>query len=159
MTTQLLTIKQHVSTALENMPQLPVRECPRQESTPIMEHPCLGTSAQQWPSARWPRPYTAGVQSWSSSISQMTRSNEEDLEAYGDPCELEVDHLEDDDCNWAMELRAHCTHITQYEKAAHDTWQRQYETYASLLELAECQRMALGAITGHTDQYVKASHI
>ena len=67
----------------------------------------------------------------------MTRSNEEDLNDYGDPRGPEVDCLEDNDCNWAMELQAHCIHITQYEKAAHDVWQWQYETYTSLLELAK----------------------
>ena len=70
-----------------------------------------------------------------------------------------MDHLEDDNHNWEMELQAHCAHITRYEKAAHDTWQRQYETYTSLLELAECQWTALGTIAGHTDQYVKAGRI
>ena len=58
-----------------------------------------------------------------------------------------------------MELRAHHTHITRYEKAAHDVWQRQYKTYTSLLELAECRRTALGPIAGRTDQYVEASCI
>ena len=66
---------------------------------------------RQWPSAGQPRPYTTGVQSQSSSISQMTRSNKEDLSGYGDSCGPEVDRLEDDDCNWAMELQAHHTHI------------------------------------------------
>ena len=123
MTTRLSMIKQCMSMAPQNMPQPPVRECPQQESTPIRDHPHSGTSARQWPSARWPRPYTTGVRSQSSSVSQMTRSNEEDLNDDGDPRELEVDHLEDGDCNWAMELRAHRTHIMRYEKAAHDVWQ------------------------------------
>ena len=47
----------------------------------------------------------------------------------------------------------------QYEKAAHNAWQQQYETYTSLLELAECRRMALGTIAGCTDQYIKVGHI
>ena len=42
---------------------------------------------------------------------------------YRDPQEPEVDRLEDNDRNWAMELWAHCAHITRYEKAAHDAWQ------------------------------------
>ena len=42
---------------------------------------------------------------------------------YRDPHEPEASRLEDDNHNWAMELRAHCTHITRYEKAAHDAWQ------------------------------------
>ena len=58
----------------------------------------------------------------------MTRSNE-DLNGYGDPSELEADHLEDNNRNWAMERWAHRTHIMRYEKAAHDVWQQQYETY------------------------------
>ena len=37
--------------------------------------------------------------------------------------------------------------------------QRQYETYTSLLELAERRWTAIGAITEHTDQYVEAGHI
>ena len=89
----------------------------------------------------------------------MTGSNEEDLYDYRDPREPEVDHLEDNDRNWVMELWAHRAHITRYEKAAHDVWQRQYKTYASLLELAERQRTAIGTIAGHTDQYVEASRI
>ena len=40
-----------------------------------------------------------------------------------DPQEPEMDRLEDNNRNWAMELRAHHTHITRYEKAAHDAWQ------------------------------------
>ena len=89
------------------------------------------------PSARQPRPYTSGVRSRPSSASQTTGSNEEDLYDYRDPWEPEMDRLEDNNCNWAMELWAHHAHITRYEKAAHDVWQRQYETYTSLLELAE----------------------
>ena len=84
---------------------------------------------------------------------------EEDLYDYRDPREPETDHLEDDNRNWVRELWAHHTHITTYEKAAHDAWQRQYKTYTSLLELAECQRTALCAIARCTDQYVEASHI
>ena len=70
-----------------------------------------------------------------------------------------MDRPEDDDRNWAMELQAHRTHITRYEKAAHDAWQRQYETYSSLLELAEHRRASVSAIAGCTNQYVKAGHI
>ena len=44
----------------------------------------------------------------------------------------------------------------RYEKAAHDVWQQQHETYTSLLELAEHQQMALSTITGCTDQYIEA---
>ena len=73
--------------------------------------------------------------------------------------EPEASCLEDDNHNWAMELWAHRAHITRYEKAAHDAWQRQYETYTSLLELAECRQTAIGVITGRTDQYVEASRI
>ena len=58
----------------------------------------------------------------------MTRSNE-DLNGYGDPSEPEADHLEDNTRNWAMECWAHHIHIMQYEKAVHDVWQQQYETY------------------------------
>ena len=94
-----------------------------------------------------------------SSVSQTTRSNKEDLDDYGDPCEPEVNRLEDDDCNWVMELQAHCIHITRYEKAAHNAWQQQYETYTSLLELAECQWTVLGAIARCTDQYIEGSCI
>ena len=159
MTTRLLMIKQCMSTAPQDIPQPQVREHPQQGSTPVRDHPHLGTSVRQWLSAGQPRPYTAGVRSWSSSVSQTTRSNEEDLNGYRDHHGLEVDHLEEDDLNWEMELWAHHTHIMQYEKAAHDAWQQQYKTYTSLLELAECQQMALGAIAGHTDQYVEASHI
>ena len=104
MITRLLTIKQRVSMALQNIPQPPVREHPQQESTPIRDHLHLGTSLRQWLSAGQPRPYTAGVQSQSSSVSQTTRSNKEDLDGYGDAHEPEVDHLEDDDHNWVMEL-------------------------------------------------------
>ena len=71
---------------------------------PVRDHPCLGMSARQWLSAGQPRPYTSGVRSRSSSISQMTRSNKEDLDGYGDPREPEVNCLEDDNCNWVMEL-------------------------------------------------------
>ena len=45
------------------------------------------------------------------------------------------------------------------EKAAHDTWQQQYETYSSLLELAERRRATVSAIAGHTNQYVEAGCI
>ena len=69
----------------------------------------------------------------------MTGSIEEDLYDYRDPCEPEASCLEDNNCNWVMELCAHCAHIMQYEKAAHDAWQQQHKTYTSLLELAECQ--------------------
>ena len=120
---RLLTIKQHVSMALQNMPQLPVREHPRQESVPVRDHPCSGTSVRQWLSTGQPRPYTSGVRSRSSSVSQMTRSNEEDLYDYRDPRGPEVSRLEDNNHNWVMELWAHRAHITQYEKAAHDAWQ------------------------------------
>ena len=58
-----------------------------------------------------------------------------------------------------MELQAHRAHITRYEKAAHDMWQRQYKTYSSLLELAERQRTSASAIAGHTNQYVEAGRI
>ena len=58
-----------------------------------------------------------------------------------------------------MELQAHRTHITRYEKAAHDAWQRQYETYSSLLELAECRWTSASTIAGRTNQYVEASRI
>ena len=159
MATRLSTIEQHVSVALQNMPQLPVREHPQQESIPVRDHPCSGTSMRQWLSAGQPRPYTSGVRSRSSSVSQMTGSNEEDLYDYRDPRGPEVSCLEDDDCNWAMELQAHCAHITRYEKAAHDAWQRQYETYSSLLELAERRRASASAIAGRTNQYVKAGCI
>ena len=116
-------------------------------------------SARQQPSARQPRPYTGGVRSRSSSASQTTGSNKEDLYDYRDPWEPEADCLEDDDCNWAMELQAHHTHITRYEKAAHDVWQQQYETYSSLLELAERRRASVSAIAGRTNQYVEAGRI
>ena len=159
MTTRLSTIKQRMSTAPQNMPQPPVREHPRQESIPVRDHPCLGTSARQWPPTGQPRPYTSGAQSQSSSVSQTTRSNKEDLYNYRDPHEPEANHLEDNDRNWAMELRAHHTHIMRYEKAAHNAWQQQYETYTSLLELAEHQWMALIIIVGCTDQYVEAGRI
>ena len=89
----------------------------------------------------------------------MTRSNEEDLYDYRDPREPEADRLEDDDHNWAMELQAHRAHITRYEKAAHDAWQQQYETYSSLLELAERRRTSASAIARRTNQYVEASRI
>ena len=89
----------------------------------------------------------------------MTGSNKEDLYDYRDPCGPEVSHLEDDNRNWAMELQAHHTHIMQYEKAAHDVWQQHYETYTSLLELAECRRTALSTIARRTDQYIEAGHI
>ena len=95
----------------------------------------------------------------SLTASQTTGSNEEDLYDYRDPWEPETDHLEDDNRNWVMELRAHHAHIMRYEKAAHDAWQRQYETYTSLLELAERRRTALSTIAGCTDQYVEANHI
>ena len=156
MTTWLLTIEQHVSTAPQNIPQPPVREHPQQESTPVRDHPHSGLSARQWPSAGQRRHYTSGVWSQSSSVSQTTQSNKEDLNGHGDPREPEAVRLEDDNRNWAMELQAH---ITQYEKAAHNAWQQQYETYTSLLELAEHQQTALGTIAGHTDQYVEAGHI
>ena len=94
-----------------------------------------------------------------ASASQTTGSNEEELYDYRDPREPEADCLEDDDHNWVMELRAHHAHITRYDKAAHDTWQRQYKTYSSLLELAERQWATVGAIAGCTNQYVKAGHI
>ena len=84
----------------------------------------------------------------------MTRSHEEDLNSYRDPYELEVNHLKYDDHNLAMELRAHHTHIMQYGKAAHNAWQWQYETYTSLIELAE-----VGTIARCTNQYIKANHI
>ena len=70
-----------------------------------------------------------------------------------------MDRLEDDDCNWVMELQAHHAHITRYEKATHDVWQRQYETYSSLLELAERRRASVSAIAGRTNQYVEAGRI
>ena len=54
-----------------------------------------------------------------------------------------------------MELRAHRAHITRYEKAAHNTWQRQYETYSSLLELAERRQATISAIARRTNQYVE----
>ena len=117
MATRLSTIERRVSTALQNAPQPLVRE------HPVRDNPHLGTSVRQQPSVRQPRPYTSGVRSQSSSTSQTTGSNEEDLYDYRDPREPEVDRLEDDNRNWAMELRAHCTHITRYEKAAHDAWQ------------------------------------
>ena len=123
MTTRLSTIEQRVSTAPQNMPQPPVRERPRQESTPVRDHLCLRMSTRQWPSAGQPRPYTSGVQLRSSSISQTTQSNEEDHYDYRDPREPEVNCLEDDNCNWAMELQAHHAHIMRYEKTAHDAWQ------------------------------------
>ena len=138
-----------MSTAPQNAPQPLVRE------HPIRDNPHSGTSARQQPSVRQPRPYTSGVRSQSSSTSQTTGSNEEDLYDYRDPWEPEADRLEDNDRNRAMELQAHHTHITRYEKAAHDAWQQQYETYTSLLELAECRQTAIGAITGCTDQYVE----
>ena len=116
-------------------------------------------SARQWPSARQPRPYTGGVRSRSSSASQTTGSNEEDLYDYRDPREPEVDRLEDNDHNWVMELQAHRAHIIRYEKAAHDVWQQQYETYSSLLELAERRRATVSAIAGRTNQYVEAGCI
>ena len=116
MATRLSTIEQHVSTALQNPPQPLVRE------HPVRDNLHSGTSTRQRPSVRQPRPYTSGVRSQSSSASQTTGSNEEDLYDYRDPQEPEVDRLEDDDRNWAMELRAHRAHITRYEKAAHDTW-------------------------------------
>ena len=94
-----------------------------------------------------------------SSASQTTGSNEEDLYDYRDPQEPEADRLEDDGRNWVMELQAHRAHITRYEKAAHDAWQRQYETYSSLLELAERRRASISAIAGHTNQYVEAGRI
>ena len=117
MATRLSTIEQRMSTAPQHSPQPPVRE------HPIRDNLHLGTSARQRPSVRQPRPYTSGVRFRSSSASQTTRSNEEDLYDYRDPRELEMDHLEDDNHNWAMELRAHHAHITRYEKAAHDAWQ------------------------------------
>ena len=153
MATRLLTIEQHVSVAPQHLPQPPVRE------HPFRDNPHSGTSVRQWPSIRQPRPYTSGVRLRSSSTSQTTRSNEEDLYDYRDPWEPEMDHLEDDNHNWVMELWAHHAHITRYEKAAHDVWQRQYKTYTSLLELAERRWTALGTIAGRTDQYVEASHI
>ena len=142
-----------VSTAPQNPPQPQVRE------HPIRDNPHLGMSATQWPSAGQPRPYTSGVRSRSSSASQTTGSNEEDLYDYRDPQEPEAACLEDDDCNWAIELRAHHAHITRYEKAVHDAWQRQYENYTSLLELAEHRQAAISAIAGCTDQYVEAGCI
>ena len=153
MATRLSTIERHVSTAPQNPPQPPVRE------HPVRDNPHSGTSMRQRPSVRQPRPYTSGVRLRSSSASQTTGSNEEDLYDYRDPREPEADRLEDDDCNWAMELQAHCAHITRYEKTAHNAWQRQYETYTSLLELAECRRTTVSAIAGRTDQYVEASCI
>ena len=153
MATRLLTIEQHMTAAPQHSPQPLVRE------HPIRDNPHSGTSVRQQPSVRQPRPYTSGVRSRLSSASQTTRSNEEDLYDYRDPQEPETDCLEDDNRNWAMELRAHRTHITRYEKSDHDAWQRQYETYTSLLELAECRWTALGTIAGRTDQYVEASRI
>ena len=117
MATRLSTIERRMSTAPQNPPQPQVRE------HPIRDNLHLGTSATQWPSARQPRPYTSGVRSQSSSTSQATGSNEEDLYDYRDPREPEVARLEDDDRNWAMELWAHHAHITRYEKATHDVWQ------------------------------------
>ena len=117
MATRLLTIERRVSTAPQHPPQPQVRE------HPIRDNPRSETSARQWLSARQPRPYTSGVRSRSSSASQTTGSNEEDLYDYRDPREPEADCLEDDDRNWAMELQAHRAHITRYEKAAHNTWQ------------------------------------
>ena len=58
-----------------------------------------------------------------------------------------------------MELQAHHAHITRYEKAMHDAWQQQYETYSSLLELAERRRATVSTIAGRTNQYVEASRI
>ena len=58
-----------------------------------------------------------------------------------------------------MELQAHRTHITRYEKAVHDAWQQQYETYSSLLELAERRRASVSAIARRTNQYVEAGRI
>ena len=58
-----------------------------------------------------------------------------------------------------MELWAHCAHITRYEKAVHNAWQRQYETYSSLLELAERRRASVSAIDGRTNQHVEAGRI
>ena len=153
MATRLSMIEQCVSMALQNQPQLPVRE------HPIRDNPHSGMSMRQWPSTRQPRPYTSGVRLRSSSASQTTRSNKEDLYDYRDPCEPEASHLEDNNRNWAMELWAHHIHITRYEKATHDMWQRQYETYTSLLELAEHRWTALGTIARRTDQYIEASHI
>ena len=153
MATRLLTIEQCVSTAPQHSPQPPVRE------HPIRDNPHSGMSTRQRLSIRQPRPYTSGVRLRSSSASQTTGSNEEDLYDYRDPQEPEADCLEDDERNWAMELRAHRAHITRYEKAAHDAWQRQYETYTSLLELAEHRQTALSTIAGRTDQYVEASCI
>ena len=117
MATRLSTIERHVSTAPQHPPQPQVRE------HPIRDNPHSGMSARQWPSTRQPRPYTRGVRSRSSSTSQTTGSNKEDLYDYRDPREPEADRLEDDDCNWAMELWAHRPHITRYEKAMHDVWQ------------------------------------
>ena len=131
MATRLSTIERRMSTAPQHPPQPQVRE------HPIRDNPHSETSARQWPSARQPRPYTGGVRSQLSSASQTTGSKEEDLYDYRDPWEPEADHLEDDDRNWAMELQAHHAHIIRYEKAVHDAWQQQYETYTSLLELAE----------------------
>ena len=153
MATRLSTIEQRASTAPQHPPQPQVRE------HPIRDNSCLGMSARQWPSARQPRPYTRGVRSQLCSASQTTGSNEEDLYDYRDPREPEVDRLEDDNRNWAMELRAHRAHITRYEKAAHDAWQQQYETYSSLLELAERRRATISTIARHTNQYVEASRI
>ena len=56
---------------------------------------------------------------------------------------------------WSFGLTA----LIRYEKAAHDTWQRQYETYSSLLELAEHRQATVSAIAGCTDQYVEAGRI
>ena len=72
----------------------------------------LGMSARQRLSAGQPRPYTAGVWPWSFSMSQTTRSSKEDLDDYGDPHVPEVDCLEEEDHNWAMELQAHITFFT-----------------------------------------------
>ena len=58
-----------------------------------------------------------------------------------------------------MEFQAHRAHITRYEKAAHDAWQRQYETYSSLLELAEHRWASVSTIAGRTNQYVEAGRI
>ena len=153
MATRLSTIERCASTAPQHPPQPQVRE------HPIRDNPRSGMSARQWPSARQPRPYTRGVRLRLSSASQTNGSNEEDLYDYRDPQEPEADHLEDDDRNWAMELRAHHAHIIRYEKAAHDVWQRQYETYSSLLELAERRQATVSAIAGCTNQYVEASRI
>ena len=112
MATRLSTIEQHVRMAPQNMPQPLVRD-----------HLRSGASARQRPSAGQPRPYTSGVRLQWSSVSQTTRSNEEDLYDHRDPHEPEANHLEDDDCNWVMELLAHHTHIMRYEKAAHNAWQ------------------------------------